>query len=640
MIPTPAHNPVAGSDPDDGTGNGAPDGRPHAADNLPEPADLRSLVNSVLWPGYLGSALPPWLRRELDRGLAGVVLFSQNIGEADERARLRADLLSFDLVPLVGIDEEGGTVTRVDAATGSPFHGAAQLGGIDDVALTEQVGAALAQRVAQVGANVVLAPVSDINTNPDNPVIGVRSFGDSAEVVSRHVVAMTHGIQQQGLAACAKHWPGHGDTHTDSHLELPRIRPGLLSESTMPFAAAIRAGVSMVMSAHIQVPEWGSAPATTNAEALAALRAGAGGSRPFEGVIVTDALDMAAISAAVGPGAGAVLALAAGADLLCIGNPANPRPDATADCDERDYLVVRDAVEAAVSSGELPLERVQEAAGRVATLRKSLSASGHGPFAIASGTGSFPQPASNSGDDQALRVDSDGSFAPAPHINASAPESPPTPREQNVPIADPRVLQAHDSCGVPTSAAELLPRYPDLVIDARPAPSYAVGERQRAVPAALRAPSQRSSAAPAPAPDAPEVIHHEDPGTLLPMIRSALVQASAEPGEGLAATADGPRPDPLLAIVVDSLTGDQAATVARIATGMPTSELVVVNVGYARPWEDLHRILPEPNGCPPVSSDQHHYSSENGRPSVALIQTNGSGLLAARSLEAVLNPTG
>ncbi|HEX6955960.1 MAG TPA: glycoside hydrolase family 3 N-terminal domain-containing protein, partial [Agromyces sp.] len=139
---------------------------------------MRALIDGVIWPGFLGTSVPAWLRRDLDAGLAGVVLFAHNLAGDDERAALARTFRDARADLLVGVDEEGGNVTRLEAASGSTLPGAAQLGRVDDESATEAVGAELARRVAVVGANVVLAPDADVNVDPRNPVIGVRSFGD------------------------------------------------------------------------------------------------------------------------------------------------------------------------------------------------------------------------------------------------------------------------------------------------------------------------------------------------------------------------------------------------------------------------------------------------------------------------------
>lgn len=325
---------------------------------------LERLVNGVLWPGFLGDVLPAWLAAALTDGLAGVVYFAQNLG--GDTAALSAEIHRTAPHALIGIDEEGGSVTRIETTTGSTVPGAAQLGALDDLDATRATAYEIGRRVDRIGADVVIGPVADVNTDPRNPVIGVRAFGSDTALVSRHVAAYVQGLQDAGVAGCAKHYPGHGDTHTDSHHDLPRLA---LSQDEIeavhlpPFAAAADAGVRAIMTAHITAPHWGHEPVTLNGKALGELRESG-----FEGVIITDALDMAAIRETVGIGGGAVQALAAGADLLCIGNPTNPGAAMLADQDERDYLAARDAIVAAVRSGALPRERVQDAAARVASM--------------------------------------------------------------------------------------------------------------------------------------------------------------------------------------------------------------------------------------------------------------------------------
>ncbi|KNY07770.1 glycoside hydrolase family 3 protein [Microbacterium sp. GCS4] len=336
--------------------------------------DLERLANRVLWPGFFGTEAPEWLLAELRDGLAGVVYFGQNIGEG--LSALSDAILEANPDALIGIDEEGGSVTRLESATGSTLPGAAQLGQLDDLAATRATGAELARRVAAIGGNVVLGPVADVNTDPRNPVIGVRSFGSEESLVSRHAVAEVEGIQRGGVAACVKHFPGHGDTHLDSHHSLPEITLDLEEferAHLAPFRAAIDAGVDSIMTAHIVVPAWGEAPATLNPRVLGMLREWG-----FYGVVITDALDMAAIRETVGIGGGAALALAAGADLLCIGNPTNPGDAALADQDERDFRAARDGIVTALRDGSLPRERVEEAAARVTTLAAKLRARGAG----------------------------------------------------------------------------------------------------------------------------------------------------------------------------------------------------------------------------------------------------------------------
>jgi beta-N-acetylhexosaminidase len=332
--------------------------------------DLRRLANGVVWPGFLGSTVPAWLEHELAEGLAGVVYFAQNL--RGDTAALSARIHEIAPQALIGIDEEGGSVTRLETATGSTVPGAAQLGAVDDLEATRATASEIARRCDAIGADVVLGPVADVNTDPRNPVIGTRSFGSDTDLVSRHAAAAVRGIQDAGLAACAKHYPGHGDTSLDSHHDLPCIDAPvaeITARHLPPFTAVIHAGVQSIMTAHIVVPDWGDAPATLNPLILGMLRASG-----FDGVIVTDALDMAAVRETVGLGPGAVAALNAGADLLCIGNPTNPGDAMLPDQDQHDFHAVRDAIVSALRSGALSRERVGEAAARVARMAAQVRA--------------------------------------------------------------------------------------------------------------------------------------------------------------------------------------------------------------------------------------------------------------------------
>ena len=324
---------------------------------------LERLALGVVLPGFVGTTPPDWLRRRLDDGLAGICLFGQNVADDAQVTALGAALHDVRPDVLVTSDEEGGSVTRLDAAAGSPWPGHATLGALDDPDVTEAVARGLGAAARARGVDVVLGPVVDVGSEPDNPVIGERSFGADPALVGRHGAAFVRGLQDAGVAACAKHFPGHGATRTDSHLDLPVID---VDEATWrardlaPFADAVAAGVRCVMTAHVVVSCLDDVPATLSRRVLTLLRAELG----FDGVVLTDALDMRAISDGVGRGEGAVRALAAGADLLCVGNPGFPEAyDDEAVADE-----VVAAVVDAVRAGRLPGERLEEAAVRVADL--------------------------------------------------------------------------------------------------------------------------------------------------------------------------------------------------------------------------------------------------------------------------------
>jgi beta-N-acetylhexosaminidase len=316
---------------------------------------VERLAAAPLLPGFAGLEPPDWLRRRLSEGLGGVVLFGRNVGDREQLAALTAAIRAERPEALIAIDEEGGDVTRLEADRGSSYPGNRALGVVDDVELTERVAAAIGADLRAVGVNLDFAPVADVASNPDNPVIGVRSFGAEPELVARHVAAFVTGLQRAGVLACAKHFPGHGATAEDSHRELPmldRDRDSLLAEELVPFRAAVAAGVHAVMSAHIRVPAVDDAPATLSRGLLTGLLREELG---FTGLVMTDALEMRAISGTIGVEEGAVRALAAGADALCLGHDLG---------DEACERIVR-AIADAVRAGTLREERLSEAAGRL-----------------------------------------------------------------------------------------------------------------------------------------------------------------------------------------------------------------------------------------------------------------------------------
>lgn len=327
--------------------------------------ELERLATACIFPGFEGPAAPDWVRRWVADGLGGVVLFAWNVESGEQLSGLTATLRAERDDVLVATDEEGGDVTRLEAATGSSYPGSAALGVVDDAGLTEEVAAGIGADLADAGVDVDLAPVADVNTNPDNPVIGIRSFGGDPELAARHVAAFVRGLQRVGVAACAKHFPGHGDTATDSHLELPVVE-AVDTCALLPFRAAIAAGVRAVMTAHIVVRSLGDEPSTTSRRVLHDLLRGELG---FEGLVITDALEMRAISAGIGVEEGAVRAIVAGADALCLGH------DLFDDAARR----VRDALVEGVRGGRLPEERLVEAAGRVAATATWVRAGGHEP---------------------------------------------------------------------------------------------------------------------------------------------------------------------------------------------------------------------------------------------------------------------
>lgn len=323
---------------------------------------------TVLQPGFVGTSAPDWLLRRIGEGLASVGLFGRNIASPEQLAALTSQLRAERDDVLVAIDEEGGDVTRLEVRSGSSFPGNHALGAVDDTALTRDVAAELGRRLAACGVNLNWAPSADVNSNPDNPVIGVRSFGADPLLVARHTAAYVEGMQSAGVAACTKHFPGHGDTAVDSHHDVPRIGvdPEVLrARDLAPFRAAIAAGTRAVMSAHILVPSLDAEyPATLSHRILTGILRE---ELKYDGLIVTDGMEMQAIAATYGIERGSVLAVAAGADAICVGGGL---------ADDETVLRLRDALVAAVHSGELSEERLADAAARVRALAHWTSVSG------------------------------------------------------------------------------------------------------------------------------------------------------------------------------------------------------------------------------------------------------------------------
>ena len=334
---------------------------------------LARLADAILIPPFPGRSAPRWILGALSRGLAGVTLFGPNIAAPEQVSALTGSLRSAASVsaasvsaadPVIAIDEEGGDVTRVAYADGSPYPGNAALGAVDDVSLSRAVYRAIGLDLAALGINFNLAPCADVLGSADSPAVGTRSFGADTDLVSRHTAAAVAGLQSAGVAACAKHFPGHGRTGTDTHFAMATIEGGvaeLRQRDLPPFAAAIRAGTIAVMPSHLRVPELtGDLPATVSAAALTGLLRGELG---FDGVIVSDALEMRAVRDRFGVPGAAVLAVAAGTDLLCLGR----------DSDEAEYLAVRSALVDAVRDGTISGTRLEDAADRVARLRGGLA---------------------------------------------------------------------------------------------------------------------------------------------------------------------------------------------------------------------------------------------------------------------------
>lgn len=321
-------------------------------------SDLEANVDTCFMITIPGTGpVPAESARWLENGVGSVIVLGANVSSQEQVAQFIADIRSYSPDVLIAADEEGGDVTRFERNGGSSYPGNLALGTVDDLTLTRGVAGSIADMIAGYGVDIACAPAVDVNTNPDNPVIGPRSFGADPELVSRHGVAVIEELQKRGIAACAKHFPGHGATSKDSHYDLPTVdrpRAELDDIELAPFRAAIAAGVKTVMAAHIVYPAFDENPASISRPLLTGLLRHELG---FTGPILTDGFGMAAISEGIGLERGTVAAFAAGIDMIC----------ATVDYPAQQAM--RRAVIDAVHNGQLSEERIADAAARIRELR-------------------------------------------------------------------------------------------------------------------------------------------------------------------------------------------------------------------------------------------------------------------------------
>ena len=323
--------------------------------------DLDRLVNSCLLAGYDGAEPPAWVHAALEDGLAGVTLFPANV-DGGRQAVVRHTRALRRTAPdaLIALDEEGGDVTRLDYETGSAYPGNLALGEINDLLLTSDVAAAIAADLRACGVNFNLAPSIDVNSDPDNPIIGVRSFGARPELVATHGAAFIEAMQDGGVSVCAKHFPGHGATVTDPHHALPIVDCPIETFRTReltPFVSAIKAGVHAMMTAHVLYPALDpDNPATLSRRLLHDLVREELG---YNGVLLSSAIAIEAGQGNPDIGTVAVRAFQAGSDLLLLG-PANG---------EELTATIRASVTEAVRTGALSAELLETAAARVSALR-------------------------------------------------------------------------------------------------------------------------------------------------------------------------------------------------------------------------------------------------------------------------------
>ena len=317
---------------------------------------LREKIGQMIMTGYPSAELSPEILQLIDEyKIANIILFSYNLTDI---AQIRRNCMalhqrieqSTGYPAFIAVDQEGGVVTRLPAEACN-VPGAMLIGATGKKEYAFQAGKITGEELKSLGINVDLAPVLDVNSNPDNPVIGVRSYSSNPQIVSDLGISMMKGLLTSGVMAVVKHFPGHGDTAIDSHLGLPVVEKGLdelMSGELLPFREAILEGAPCVMTSHILFPklEAENKPATLSKSILTNLLREKLG---FQGIIITDCLEMSAIKTFYGTAAGAVEAVKAGAQLLCISHTPS---------------LVMEAVhqmEAAIETGEIPIEVIDQA---------------------------------------------------------------------------------------------------------------------------------------------------------------------------------------------------------------------------------------------------------------------------------------
>jgi beta-N-acetylhexosaminidase len=335
--------------------------------------DLRRQAGRCVIAGFAGHTVPDDLRKlvaEFD--LAGVIFFARNIVEPRQVAELSREsaALARDWPLWVSVDQEGGRVARLKAPF-TEWPPAVTLGRSKDEALAERFAVALAAELRAVGINLDFAPVLDVHTNPANPVIGDRALADEPELAARLGAAVIRGLQKSGVAACGKHFPGHGDTHIDSHEAMPIVehdRRRLEAIEFVPFKRAIAEDVATIMTAHVLVPAVDEENVASFSKPVVTgiLKEHLG----FRGVVVSDDLDMKAVSSTTDNTEATIRAIQAGCDvvLLC-----NTTPDAQWQAIE--------ALIRAVERGVISQTRIDDAFKRQRQVKERFAASFHaGPM--------------------------------------------------------------------------------------------------------------------------------------------------------------------------------------------------------------------------------------------------------------------
>ena len=323
-------------------------------------ADESSILKTFS-PGFGGPSIPEWLKPWLENGLGSVTLFASNTPNFETAQNLISDLRSYNPEILIAIDEEGGDVTRLFVREGSKYPTPALLGQCDDEDLTYRSYNSMGALLRNLGIDITYAPVADVVAVENNPIVGVRSFGMDTDVVSRHVRQAVRGLQDAGVSACIKHFPGHGAVVEDSHHDLPFIKMTLNDfelAHISPFKDAIEAGADAIMIGHLVAESIDAQhPASLSSKVI---RDYLRDKLKFKGLVVTDALDMGAIGGPDKIHESALQALLAGSDLLCFSGMG----------DQSQFISNSfNFINSALESGKLAIEDLYESAEIITELR-------------------------------------------------------------------------------------------------------------------------------------------------------------------------------------------------------------------------------------------------------------------------------
>lgn len=324
---------------------------------------LKSIISELVVMGFSGQNINPGTEKTLREWCnTQIILFSHNYDHPEQLIKLTDQIQSIrsdqTLPTLISADQEGGLVQRFKKGF-TLLPSAKKIGDHDSAQHTYELARIQAQELFAAGIQLNYCPVADINTNPKNPVIGSRAYGDDAEIVAKHASAVVRGHRVEGIDTCAKHFPGHGDTSVDSHYDLPTVTTPLSTlqnREWIPFTKSIRSGSRFVMSAHIMLPHIDEQyPGTLSKTVIqnflrSELR--------YEGVIISDDMEMHAITKNFGQEEAPLLALEAGCDLLCYRS-------------EDQSLIALHAIEKAVVDGRIKRSRIEESVQRIREIKNT-----------------------------------------------------------------------------------------------------------------------------------------------------------------------------------------------------------------------------------------------------------------------------